>query len=282
MNSIIQEDYAADVSFIIRPKKHLHSERSSFQQIDFYQTETFGTVFTLDGLIMVTQKDEFAYHDMICHPAFAVRPEIKKVLIIGGGDGGTAREVLRYPNVEIDMIEIDQRVVDLCQQYLPQTAQSYQSNRLNLQCRDGLAYVAETASNTYDLILVDSTDPIGPGEGLFSTEFYRDCYRCLNENGILINQHESPYYAANRREMIRAHQKITAIFPIAEIYQFHMPTYPSGHWLFGFAAKQVHPVSDFKPAEWQKFGLKTDYYNTDLHTGAFMLPTYIREVLENA
>ena len=277
----IRETYANDVSFTIEVEQHLHSEKSRFQQIDFYQTETFGTVFTLDDLIMVTEKDEFIYHDMICHPAFAVNPNIKRVLIIGGGDGGTAREVLRYPIEALDMVEIDERVVRLCQQFLPLTASSFDSdNRFNLLFANGLEFVANAKTGEYDLIIVDSTDPIGPGEGLFTAEFYRNCYRCLNDSGILINQHESPFYTRDCREMVRAHSKLKKTFPIARIYQFHMPTYPSGHWLFGFAAKNLDPVQDFKPAEWGSFNLQTKYYNVDLHPAAFMLPTYLKEILK--
>jgi len=279
---VIRENYAEDVSFTITPRLHLHSEKSQYQQIDFFETFTFGTIFTLDNVIMVTQKDEFAYHDMICHPAFATNPNIKKVLIIGGGDGGTAREVLRYPIETLDMVEIDERVVRLCQQYLPQTAGVFDSDeRFNLYFEDGLKFVADCPAGKYDLILVDSTDPIGPGEGLFTNEFYKDCYKCLNDNGILINQHESPYYEKDSREMIRAHQKIVNTFPIAKIYQFHMPTYPSGHWLFGFASKKLDPIKDFQAAAWEAYGLKTGYYNADLHIASFMLPTFVKEKLNS-
>jgi spermidine synthase len=217
------------------------------------------------------------------HPAFATNPEIKNVLIIGGGDGGTAREVSRYSTVEkIDMVEIDERVVRLCMQYLPQTSCVLEKDmRINLFFEDGVKFVKNARDGSYDLILVDSTDPIGPGEGLFTSEFYKDCYRILTENGILINQHESPYYDNDTREMRKAHWKIKNIFPIAKVYEFHIPTYPSGHWLFGFASKSLDPVDDFKPEEWKKFNLKTKYYNIELHKASFALPTYVKELLEN-
>ncbi|MDP2892246.1 MAG: polyamine aminopropyltransferase [Bacillota bacterium] len=277
------EYHMEDVRFSIRVKKQLHSERTPFQQIDFFESDTFGTFFTLDGLMMVTQKDEFAYHDMIVHPAFATNPSIKKVLIIGGGDGGTAREAGRYPQVEkIDMVEIDERVVRLCQRYLPQTASCLEKDtRIDLYFEDGLQYVRECAEGKYDLILVDSTDPVGPGEGLFTHEFYSHCYKALNDNGILINQHESPYYPSYAREMQRSHAKIKKAFPIARIYQFHMPTYPSGHWLFGFASKKLDPVADAKLEAWQKLGLETKYYNAQIHAASFALPTYVQELLKN-
>lgn len=275
------EYHAKDVRFGIKVKRHIHSEKTPLQQIDFFESETFGVFFTLDGLMMVTEKDEFAYHDMIVHPAFAVNPDIKNVLIIGGGDGGTAREVARYAGVSrIDMVEIDRRVVELCREYLPQTASALDTDsRIRLYFEDGLAFVKNAPEGSYDLILVDSTDPIGPGEGLFTTEFYHNCNRALNAAGILVNQHESPYYTEYAKEMKRSHDKITKTFPIAEIYEFHMPTYPSGHWLFGFASKALHPVRDLKAGAWESLGLKTRYYNTELHRGAFALPTYVKELL---
>jgi spermidine synthase len=278
------EFHADDVRFSIKVDRHLHSETSPFQQIDFFDSQTMGRFFTLDGLMMVTQKDEFAYHDMICHPAFAVNPDIKTVLIIGGGDGGTAREVARYKTVQrIDMVEIDERVVRLCQKYLPQTADVMADDpRVKLFFADGLDFVHKAADGAYDLILVDSTDPIGPGEGLFTDSFYQDCYRALNENGILVNQHESPYYDRDVRRMMRAHAKLNTTFPVAKVYEFHIPTYPSGHWLFGFASKGLDPVRDIKAEQWKALGLKTRYYNTDLHTAAFALPTFVNDYLEKA
>ena len=206
MNKIYTEKWTKDCSFSIEYTEHIHHEETPFQVIDFYKSNTYGTFFTLDGLMMVTEKDEFSYHDMITHVSMAVNPNIKKVLIIGGGDGGTAREVSRYKSVElIDMVEIDERVVRLSQKYLPKTASKLESDkRINLYFEDGLKFVNDKEDNYYDLILVDSTDPIGPGEGLFSTQFYLDCHRVLTDEGILINQHESPYFEQYRKEMKRA------------------------------------------------------------------------------
>lgn len=190
------ESHADDTKFSIRVKEHLYSEKTPFQQIDFFKSETFGTFFTLDGYIMMTEKDEFIYHEMITHVPMAVNPKIKKVLIVGGGDGGTSREILRYNTIEkVDMVEIDERVVRLCQKYLTQTSCKLDNDsRLTMHFEDGKEFVKRAETGFYDLILVDSTDPIGPGEGLFTNEFYRDCERILSDDGILINQHESPYY----------------------------------------------------------------------------------------
>ena len=278
------EMHEHDAKFSIQVTEHLYSEKSPYQQIEVYDSKTFGRFLTLDGFMMLTEKDEFIYHDMISHVAMAVNPDIKRILIIGGGDGGTAREVLRYDTVEkVDLVEIDERVVRVCQEYLPQTACKLDSDpRLRLYFEDGLHFVQEMPNQSYDLILVDSTDPIGPGEGLFSYAFYQHCKRILSEDGILINQHESPYYPKDAYEMRRSHSKLKATFPIAMVYQFHMPTYPSGHWLFGFASKKYDPIKDLQADRWNGLGLYTHYYNTDLHKGAFMLPTYVKEGLNNA
>jgi spermidine synthase len=150
-----------DVKFSLRLTEVLASEKTPFQEIMMMRNKTYGTFFTLDGFVQISERDEFIYHDMIVHPAMAVNPEIRRVLIIGGGDGGTAREVARYPHIEkIDQCEIDERVVRLCQEFIPQTAAIYDAEpRLNLIIGDGLAFVAEAPDAAYDLIIVDSTDP---------------------------------------------------------------------------------------------------------------------------
>ncbi|QEK12786.1 polyamine aminopropyltransferase [Crassaminicella thermophila] len=274
------EHHTENAKFSIKVKEHLYTKKSPFQQIDVFDTYEFGKLLTIDGLIMITEKDEFIYHDMITHVAMATNPNIKKVLVIGAGDGGTVRELTRYKTIEkIDMVEIDEVVVEVAKEFFPITSCKLDDERVNVYFEDGIKFV-EGKENEYDLIIVDSTDPIGPGEGLFTTEFYRNCYKALTEEGILVNQNESPYYENDAREMIRASRKIKNIFPIAEVYQAHIPTYPSGHWLFGFASKKLHPVKDIDPQKWNSLGLKTKYYNTDLHVGAFALPNYVKEMIE--
>jgi len=274
------EKHLETVNFSIKVNQHLYTETSPFQKIDFFTSDEFGTFFTLDGLMMVTEKDEFIYHDMITHVALATNPDIKRVLVIGGGDGGTVRELTRYTSIEkIDMVEIDELVVRACQKYLPLTASKLEDPRVSLYFEDGIAFI-KGKEKVYDLILVDSTDPIGPGEGLFTNAFYTDCFNALTDKGILVNQHESPYYERDAKEMKRSHSKIKKIFPISEVYQFHMPTYPSGHWLFGFASKSLHPIKDIKEDRWNALGLKTKYYNTNLHKGCFALPSYVNALLD--
>ncbi len=275
------EQHTETAHFSIKIKNHVYSEKSKFQTLDIFDTYEFGRLFTLDGLIMLTQKDEFIYHDMIVHVPMAVNPDIKKVLVIGGGDGGTVRELTRYETIEkIDMVEIDKKVVDVSKKYLPFTASKLSDHRVTLYFEDGIDFVVQ-CTDQYDLILVDSTDPIGPGEGLFKFEFYTNCKRILKENGILINQHESPYYTSYANQMKKAHAKLNNIFPISRVYQAHIPTYPSGHWLFGFASKNLDPIKDAQLERWLDFGINTKYYNTELHKGCFALPSYVIELLES-
>ncbi|CAI3194347.1 Polyamine aminopropyltransferase (Spermidine synthase) [Clostridium neonatale] len=274
------EKHTDNVKLSIKIDKALYSEETEFQRIDILESKEFGRIFTLDGLMMVTEKDEFIYHDMIVHVPMATNPNIKNVLVIGAGDGGTVRELTRYSSVEkIDMVEIDRRVVEVCKEYLQQTACKLDDKRVNIFYEDGLKFV-RNKENEYDLIIVDSTDPFGPGEGLFTKEFYGNCYKALTEDGILVNQHESPYYDYYAKSMQDAHEKIYGLFKIHKVYQAHIPTYPSGHWLFGFASKKYDPIKDLNAEAWEKLDIKTKYYNTDIHVGCFALPTYVKELLK--
>lgn len=273
------EQHTDHVRFSLKVKEQLFCQKSDFQQVDILETYEFGRILTLDGCLMVTEKDEFIYHDMIVHVPMATNLDIKKVLVIGAGDGGTIRELTRYASIEhIDMVEIDELVVEACKKYLPQTACSLDDPRVHIHYEDGLKFVRRK-SNEYDLILVDSTDPFGPGEGLFTKEFYGNCYNALTDQGILVNQHESTYYDAYVEAMKRAHRRIKETFPIAKVYQAHIPTYPSGHWLFGYASKNFDPIENLNAEKWNALGIKTKYYNTELHKGCFALPNYVKEQL---
>ena len=273
------ENHTQSVKFSIKIKRHLASVQSEYQKIDILESEELGRILVLDGFLMLTEKDEYIYHEMITHVPLSVNPNIKKILVIGAGDGGTIRELCRFKSVEhIDMVEIDRQVVELCREFLPQTACSLDDPRVHIYFEDGLKFVRR-AENEYDLIIVDSTDPFGPGEGLFTKEFYGNCYKALTEDGILVNQHESTFYDEYAEAMKRAHSRIKNFFPIALVYQAHIPTYPSGHWLFGFASKKYHPVLDQNADWWVEQGLKTHYYNRFLHTGCFALPQNVRDVL---
>ncbi len=270
------------IRFSIRVEKQLFSRQSEFQRIDIFDSKQLGRFLTLDGIVMCTEKDEFIYHEMILQVPMAVHPNVTNVLLIAAGDGGAVRELTKYDTIEsIDMVEIDRMVVAACKKYMPQTASKFDDPRLHLYFEDGLRFV-RTKSDAYDLIIVDSTDPFGPGEGLFTREFYGNCYKALHEDGIMVNQQESAFYENDRLAMQRAHKRIVETFPISKIYQAHIPTYPSGHWLFGFASKRYHPVANLDAPRWNALQIETKYYNTGLHVGAFRLPTYVEEVLRDA
>lgn len=275
------EKHTPNVNFSIKVDRQLYAGKSEFQRIDIFDSKEFGRFLTLDGYMMLTEKDEFIYHEMITHVPMCVHPSAKKILVIGGGDGGTVRELLRYPTIEhIDLVEIDELVVEVCKKYLPQTAGCLGDPRIHPYYEDGLKFIRH-CENVYDLIIVDSTDPFGPGEGLFTKEFYGNCYKALKEDGIMVNQHESPFYKEDAYAMQRAHKRIVESFPISRVYQAHIPTYPSGHWLFGFASKKYHPVKGVNWVRWNALGLKTRYYNTQLHAGSFALPNYVEEMMRD-
>ena len=281
MNFWFSEAQTPNVKLSIRVDRQLYSGKSEFQRIDVFESPEFGRFLTLDGYMMLTEKDEFIYHEMITHIPMAVHPNVKKVLVIGAGDGGVVRELVRYPEIEtIEMVEIDPLVVEVCKIYLPKTASCLDDPRLNIHYEDGLKFI-RFCENEYDLIIVDSTDPFGPGEGLFTREFYGNCFKALKEDGIMVNQHESPFYDDDAHACQRAHKNIAASFPIHKVYQAHIPTYPSGHWLFGFASKKYHPLRDLDETRWNMRGLGCRYYTTTLHKGAFYLPRYVEELLSD-
>ncbi len=275
------EAHTPNVKLSIRVDRQLYSGQSDFQRIDVFESPEFGRFLTLDGYMMLTEKDEFIYHEMITHVPMAVHPTARRVLVIGAGDGGVIRELARYPDVEaIDMVEIDRQVVEVCREFLPKTACSLDDSRVHIFYEDGLKFIRR-CEDAYDLIIVDSTDPFGPGEGLFTKEFYGSCYKALHADGILVNQHESPFYEEDALATQRAHKRIIQSFPFSRVYQAHIPTYPSGHWLFGFSTKKYHPLKDLDEARWNAYGLKCQYYTTTLHKGAFYLPAYVEELLKN-
>lgn len=279
MDKWFTEKHSETINFSIKVSKTLYSTQTKFQKLEVFENPELGRFFTLDDYVMITEKDEFIYHDMIVHVPMAVHPLVKKVLVIGAGDGGTVRELCRYPSIKhIDMVEIDEEVVTVCKAYFPKSTSGLSDPRVHLYFMDGLAFVKEHKAD-YDLIIVDSTDPFSVGEGLFTHSFYQDCFSALKDDGILVNQHESPFYDHYQKNMKRAHARIKETFPIAKVYQAFIPTYASGHWLFGFASKKYDPIQDADFARWSALGLKTGYYNPALHVGSFALPNYVIELL---
>ncbi len=275
------ENHTDDVKFSIKVDKQLCSFKSEYQEIDVFTSKEFGRFLTLDGYMMLTEKDEFIYHEMITHVPMAVHPKAKNILVIGAGDGGVCRELIKYPYIEsIDVVEIDEKVVEISKEFLPQTACGFDDPRVHIHYADGLKYIRKV-HDKYDIIIVDSTDPFGPGEGLFTKEFYGNCFKALKDDGIMVNQHESPFYEEDKIAMQRAHKRIVMSFETSRVYQAHIPTYPSGHWLFGFASKKYHPTKDLDAKKWNDLSIKTKYYNTNLHKGSFYLPNYVEELLKD-
>ena len=271
------EHLSKHARFSLRVNRHLYSGQSPYQKIDVFDTAEFGRVLVLDGFINVTERDEFIYHEMITHVPMAVHPDPRRVLVVGGGDGGTVRELCRYERVEhIDMVEIDELVVKVAKEHFPATSGALSDPRVNLHFSDGVDYV-KSCSARYDLIIVDSTDPVGPGEGLFTSDFYRNCFRILNDDGIMVNQHEGPFYEEDARACQRAHARIVEVFPISRVYQANIPTCIRALALW-LCLEKCHPVKDLRPRPGE-LGLKTRYYNTALHKAAFVLPVYVEGLL---
>lgn len=271
------------IALSLKHNGKLFSAESAFQRVEVYDTQAYGKMLSLDGMIMTTEKDEFVYHEMISHIAMLTHSNPKRALIIGGGDGGTARELLRHEGLaEVVMVEIDQLVIDAARKHLPEIAAALDHERLTLQVADGLNYVAEAADESFDVVIVDSTDPVGPAEGLFTRDFYEGVHRILTKDGIMITQSESPRF--NEKVFKEIYQVYGEIFGAGQVhcYLAYIPTYPTGMWSFSYSSKgAVHPLTQFDADKSAAFaadhGLK--YYNEGIHRAAFALPGFVKELL---
>lgn len=280
MDFWFSEFHTNNVKMSIRVEKQLFSGESDFQRIDVFESEEFGRFLTSDGSVIFSEKDEFTYDEMIVHVPMAVHPNVRKVLVIGGGDGGVARELSYYDEIEtIDVVEPDEMFVNVCREFFPDNARGLDDPRVKLHYRDGLRFL-RGKQDEYDLIINDSTDPLGHTAGLFTKEFYGSCYKALHEDGIMVYQHGSPFFDEDEETCRAMHRKAFRSFPISRVYQAHIPTCPSGYWLFGFASKKYHPLRDLDAKRWRERNIKTWYYTTNLHAGAFMLPKYVEDLLE--
>jgi spermidine synthase len=253
-------------------KNFIYSGKSPFQKIDIFECETYGKVLTLDGMVMVTERDEFIYHEMISHPALRVHPNPEKVLIIGGGDGGTAREVLKYEEIKrVVMVEIDKEVVELSKKFLPSISCALDNPKLEILYADGVDYVRK-CNEKFDVILLDTSDPVGPAEVLYRREFYENCKKCLAEGGILVTQAESPW--AQLETIKKLLKEINGVFEKTEIFLAHIPTYPGGLWAFLMMGQDFDIKKVKRPIKGS-----TRYYNDEIHMGMLALPQYLKEVL---
>ena len=274
--------HTANGQMSLRVTRQLFAADSEYQRIEIFESPEYGRLLALDGDIIFSDSDEFIYNEMVTHVPMSVHPDVRRVLIIGGGDGGVAREYTNYPEIEeIDVVEPDEMVVKACREFFPDAAKAFEDPRIKIIHRDGLRFLRGRQAE-YDIIINDSTDPFGHTEGLFTKEFYGSCYRALKEDGLMVYQHGSPFFDEDETAFRAMHRKVYQSFPISRVYQAHIPTCPSGYWMFGFASKKYHPIRDFDPKRWKARNIKTWYYTTHLHLGAFMLPRYVQDLLETA
>jgi spermidine synthase len=271
----IMDDYMK-ISYKI--KDTLFSKKSEYQQVDIVETEGYGRMLLNDGLVMISERDEFSYHDMISHVPMFIHPNPVKVLVIGGGDGGTVREVIRHPEVKTCyLVEIDSAVVDGCKEFIPQTSKALDDQRVTVKIEDGVKFVA-TTDEKFDVILIDSTDPIGPATPLFGEEFYTNVKKILNKDGIVVAQGESPFYEIETQKKMLG--LMSKIFKHTHIYNYSNITYPGGMWSFWYGSDSLCPIKNFDPKRVEKSGLKFSYYNANLHTASFALPQFMTDELK--
>jgi spermidine synthase len=265
-------------AFSLKLAEKLHEEQTPFQRITIYETERFGTLMTIDDLYMVSDRDNFLYHEMMSHPALFAHDNPKDVLIIGGGDCGTLREVLKHPSIACaQQVEIDERVTRLAEKYFPELCASNGDPRAQLHFVDGIKWIRDSQPDRYDLIVVDSTDPVGPAEGLFTEEFHRDCLRVLRPGGIFIQQSESPLYHLDLIASLHGALR-RAGFSDVRTLPFPQPVYPSGWWSATMAGKG-RDLSKFREADVRGRKFETTYYNAEMHRAAFALPEFMRKRL---
>lgn len=265
-------------AFSLQIKKHLHNEQSKYQTLDIYDTETFGKLMVIDGCVMLTQRDNFLYHEMMSHPALFTHSQPKNVVIIGGGDCGTLKEVLKHDSVEsVVQVDIDERVTRLSEQFFPELCEKNEDPRASLLFDDGIAWMKNAQAGSIDVVIIDSTDPVGPAEGLFAVDFYRDCYRALSDGGVLVQQSESPLLHAqtiikNVQQDLKA-----AGFTNAHTMPFPQPVYPTGWWSATMGRKNGE-VDVFRESDAKAKAFSTLYYNSDTHSGALAVPEFMKSL----
>ncbi|MBK18654.1 MAG: spermidine synthase [Rhodospirillaceae bacterium] len=275
------ETLYADFQQSLLIEEVLFEGRTNFQDVLIFQNPRFGKVLTLDGVIQTTERDEFCYHEMMVHVPMIAHGDVKKLLIIGGGDGGILREALKHPNVQPTMIELDRTVVDICREHLPSLSDgAFENDRADVQFMDGIKFVKETAEK-FDVIIVDSTDPIGPGEVLFTDDFYSDCANCLTERGILVTQSGVTYMQSD--EARGTYERMRKLFEDSALYITQVPTYSAGFMTFGWGCHSVEPrqtsLEDIEK-RLTTLDLNLRYYSAATHVASFALPNYI-EALKN-
>ncbi|MCP3027534.1 spermidine synthase [Halobacillus sp. A5] len=275
MSTWFTEKQTEHFGITARVKRSLHKEKTDFQELEMLETEEWGNMLVLDDMVMTTEKDEFVYHEMLAHVPLFTHPSPKKVLVVGGGDGGVIREVLKHESVEkAVLVEIDGKVIEYSKQYLPAIAGTLEDPRVEVKVDDGFMHIAES-EREYDVIMVDSTEPVGPAVNLFTKGFYEGIAKALKEDGIFVAQTDNPWFKADLIRQVCADVKET--FPITKVYTANIPTYPSGLWTFTMGSKIYDPVQ--VPAD-RFTEIDTKYYTAELHSASFVLPKFVKELTE--
>ena len=266
-------------AFSLKVVRHLHTVEGDLQRVDVFDTKEFGRVLTLDGLIMVTERDEYMYHEMLVHVPMFSHPCPKRVLIIGGGDGGSLREVLKHPTVEeVVLVEIDSNVISASKEFLPFCSSGMNDPRSKITIGEGGLYVKEHP-DSFDVIIIDSTDPTkGAGGLLFTEEFYNNCRKALKSGGTMSAETENFFYDENHWEM--AFKRISNVFNVAVPYWGLMTSYPSGWWTYTLAGENLDPRKDFRKTDAEKMSANLKYYNPDIHMASFALPNNMKKKVE--
>jgi len=280
MEQWYRDRHTKGVELHFKIEKNIFSVKSAIQQIDIIESKEFKRMLVIDGKLIHAGKDEFIYHEMMTHIPMAVNPDIADVLVVGAGNGGIIHQLIKYKTIKsITVLESDEVLIEVVKKYMPRCSESLSDPRVSVEIGNDMKYI-RSVKNKFDLIIMDIPDPFGMGESHFTKEYYGNCYTCLRENGILINQHESCFYDEHKGACQRAHINSVKIFEISKVFQASISTYPSGHWLFGFSSRKFHPIHDLKAKQWQELEIPTLYYNTNLHIGSFALPTYVESVLK--
>lgn len=274
------EFYHERTGLTIGLKKLLFTKQSEYQLTEVYETDTWGNLMTIDGMVMLSEKDEFVYHEMIAHTAFFSHPNPERVLIIGGGDGGTAREVMKHPSVQhVDMVEIDRNVVEASRLYFPGVG-DFDNPKLKVLFEDGIAFV-KNVTDPYDVIIIDGSDPVGPAEGLFKKEFYQSCFDALRDDGILTSQTESPWVKSYHPSISAVFRNLKELFPISSMYLCFIPLYPAGMWSMAFASKKYEAVDGSVEGRIKNstFAENLRYYNSEIHYASFAMPNFVKDIV---
>lgn len=268
------EKQTENMGLSLKVRNVLHRETTPYQELAVLDTFQYGRMLVLDGMVQTTEKDEYVYHEMITHVALYTHPNPRRAAVIGGGDGGAVREILKHPSIEkVVLAEIDAGVIEAARSYLPNISSALDDPRVEIMVGDGIAHI-KARRNAYDIVIIDSTEPVGAAVGLFSQDFYRSIDEALTEDGILVAQTESPYVNASLIE--QSFRYIQGVFPISRLYLTCVPTYPTGLWSFSLGSKKHDPLQvDFGARQM----VPTVYYNFDVHRAAFALPNFVRRLI---